>query len=156
MFRINEGKFIGENISFIPPKDFYLVVRQSEFYEDGLKFISANGIISITITFERHSCSAEEVLEELLNTEGCRALSEIQKVYRAVRPALSLYYTANFSSVSCYKEIYDFRINKFCENQVCVTVELQQSKINNSTGIYTVLGMPQVKAFFDSLHFHGK
>lgn len=43
MFRVSNGKFIGKNVAFIPPDNFLITVRQSEFSDNGFKFISLDG-----------------------------------------------------------------------------------------------------------------
>ena len=135
MFRIFNGRFIGENISFDPPENYSLIVRRSEFPYDGVMFISSE---------------EEQSLHDFIEENDLYLYGDVFTVKRGARTAWAAYYGFELGGAGEYKEIFNFYKNTNLENQVTVTVELLRWRRTRTGNIYEVMDLPQVKNFFES------
>lgn len=155
MFRISNGRFIGENISFDPPENYYLIVRRTEFFDDGVMFISNDGSVKITICFERDALSEKQAVYDFVEDQGCFTIGDVQQIKRGTRTAWAVYYVYEKGAAGAYKEFFNFNKNKYLENQVTVAVELLGWRRVIGNNIFEVMQLPQVKNFFESIAYHG-
>ena len=79
MFRFLNGRLIGENISFEPPENFFMIVRRAEFFDDGFMFVSVDNSIKITITLERDAIADEGEVYDFIEERSFRILGDFQK-----------------------------------------------------------------------------
>ena len=155
MFRIFNGRFIGENISFDPPENYSLIVRRSEFPYDGVMFISSDGSLKITVCFERDAVEEEQSLHDFIEENDLYLYGDVFTVKRGARTAWAAYYGFELGGAGAYKEVFNFYKNTNLENQVTVTVELLRWRRTRTGNIYEVMDLPQVKNFFESIAYHG-
>ena len=144
MFRFLNGRLIGENISFEPPENFFMIVRRAEFFDDGFMFVSVDNSIKITITLEGE-------VYDFIEERSFRILGDIQKIKRGTRTVFGFFYGYGNSPAGAYKEVFTFRRNKHLENQVIVTVELDGWRRGIGNNIYAVMDSPPIKNFFNSI-----
>lgn len=153
MFRFLNGRLIGENISFEPPENFFMIVRRAEFFDDGFMFVSVDNSIKITITLERDAIADEGEVYDFIEERSFRILGDIQKIKRGTRTVFGFFYGYGNSPAGAYKEVFTFRRNKHLENQVIVTVELDGWLRGIGNNIYAVMDLPPIKNFFNSIEY---
>ena len=153
-FKISKGKFCGEYISFIPPEDFTLETSQNEL-DRSIKFVSVDNSIVLTIRLEREAPMGADGLVDYLTDNDYYILSEPRALKRGYGSAFGAYCGRFPNSASCYREAHGFRLyNDYMENQISVEVEAQGWRSRDINPIYTVLGLPSIKTFFDSLEYY--
>lgn len=155
MFRISNGKFIGERFSFIPPDNFYITLRQSEFNDNGFKFVSLERSIEITVCIEKGEGTEEEGLKEFAEDMNYFLLSGFKTVKRGSFSGVGAFFGEYPNSASVYRELHNFYMNNNLENRVSVTVEATNWRRTEVNPVYEVLKVPPVKEFLESIEYFG-
>lgn len=155
MFRISNGKFIGERFSFIPPDNFYIALRQSEFNDNGFKFVSLERSIEITVCIENGIGTEEEGLEAFAEDMSLYLLSDFKTVKRGSFNGVGAFFGEYPNSASVYREQHNFYMNNNLENRITVTIEATGWRRTDVNPVYEILEVPPVKEFLESIEYFG-
>ncbi len=156
MYRLQNGKFLGANIAFIPPDLYNIDFTQNECIDiECLKFISLDNSIVITICIEKNMPDEETSLKEFTRDNNYYRLTKFEKIKRGNRYGLGAYYGKTEYTATTYREVHHFKLNDNLENQVSVMISAAKWRLNELNPIYSILGVPQVKFFLDNLEYFG-
>ena len=154
MFRIHNGRFISKYISFIPPEIYSLDLRRNEYIDrECAKFVSVDGSVEVEVGFEKQMPDEETSLEEYASDCELYRLSEFSKFKRGRGDTVGAYYGKLEYTAIIYREVHNFRMNDFWENQVSVTITASKWRLRDVNPIYKVMEIPQIKCFLDSIEY---